>query len=111
MALKQRQWYSPQDVFSNDMRLSFSSKAQYEKYFKQWGFRKKRTKKDWEIMSQKLETRKRKGRESDVYLEGELMPMKKLQKEISRQGYMTFAEQFNQAQGAYTRSPIRFLVC
>jgi hypothetical protein len=75
------------------------SKAQYEKQFKEWGFQKNRTKKDWKIVSQKIGLRKRAAKESDVYLDGQLVPTKKLRKEISRQGYMTFAEQFNQTQG------------
>jgi hypothetical protein len=74
-------------------------KAQYEKQFKEWGFQKKKTKEDWKIMSQKIELRKRTAKESDIYLDGQLVPKKKLRKEISRQGYMTFAEQYKQAQG------------
>jgi hypothetical protein len=91
-------------AFTNDTRPTCSRKAQYERYFKEWGFRKKRTKDAYKVVRQKIESRKKRGRESDVYLDGELMPRKKLQKEISRQGYMTFAEEFNQAQGGYTPS-------
>jgi hypothetical protein len=73
--------------------LTFDRKAQYEKQFKDWGFKKNRTKRDWEIMNRKVQHRKRTGKESDVYLDGKLMAADKLRKEISRQGYMTTLEQ------------------
>jgi hypothetical protein len=50
-------------------------------------------------MGQKIETRKRTAKESDVYLDGQLVPRKKLRKEISRQGYITLTEKLNQVQG------------
>jgi post-segregation antitoxin (ccd killing protein) len=74
-------------------------KAQYEKKFKDWGFQKHRTKQDWKVMGQKLGARKRMAKESNVYLDGQLVPAKKVRKEISRQAYMTVSEQFHQAQG------------
>jgi hypothetical protein len=76
-----------------------SRKAQYEKRFKEWGFKKNHTKEDWKIMGHKVGKRKRAAKESDVYIDGEMMPRKKLQKEISRQGYMSFTELLNQAHG------------
>jgi hypothetical protein len=74
-------------------------KAQYEKKFREWGFKKNHTKDDWKIVGQKIGKRKRTGKESAVYLDSELMQRKKVQKEISRQGYMSFTEQYNQAYG------------
>ncbi|OBT73196.1 hypothetical protein VF21_08718 [Pseudogymnoascus sp. 05NY08] len=68
------------------------TKAQYEKQLKDWGFKKNRTKRDWEIMDRKIQLRKRTGKQSDVYLDGKLMPLEKLRKEIARQGYMTTVE-------------------
>ena len=41
------------------------------------------------------------GKESAIYFDSELMPRKKVQKEVSRQGYMSFTEQYNQAYGEY----------
>jgi hypothetical protein len=79
-----------------------SRKAQYEKKFKEWGFKKNHTKEDWRIVGYKVGQRKRAAKESNVYLDHELMPRKKLQKEISRQGYMSFTEQFNQAHREYS---------
>jgi hypothetical protein len=93
-----------------DTRLKVSRKAQYEKKFKEWGFQKNRTKDDWKAVSQKVGLRKRTAKESNVYIDGELMPRKKLQKEISRQGFMTFAEQFNQAQGELLKASKRRLL-
>ncbi|OBT56680.1 hypothetical protein VE04_03557 [Pseudogymnoascus sp. 24MN13] len=68
------------------------TKAQYEKQLKDWGFKKNRTKRDWEIMGRKIQLRKRTGKESDVYLDGKLMPLEKLRKEIARQAYVTTVE-------------------
>jgi hypothetical protein len=48
-------------------------------------------------MDQKIGARKRMAKESNVYLDGQLVPRKK----ISRQAYMTVSEQFHQAQGEY----------
>jgi hypothetical protein len=76
-----------------------SRKAQYEKKFKEWGFKKKRSKDDWKIVGQKIGKRKDMGKESNIYLDMELVPRKKVQKEVSRQGYMSFTEQYNQSQG------------
>jgi hypothetical protein len=76
-----------------------SRKAQYEKKFREWGFQKNRSKDDWKIVGQKVVQRKRTAKESNVYVDGELMPRKRLQKEISRQGFMTVTEQFHRAQG------------
>lgn len=73
--------------------LTFHKKAQYEKQFKDWGFKKNRTKRDWEIINRKIQLRKRTGKDSDVYLHGQLMPLEKLRKETARQGYMTAIEQ------------------
>ena len=78
-----------------------SRKQQYEKKFKEWGYKKNHTKEDWRIVGYKVGQRKRAAKESNVYLDQELMPRKKLQKEISRQGYMSFTEQFNQAHREY----------
>jgi hypothetical protein len=61
-----------------------TSKSQYEKYFKRWGFRKNLTKEEWTPIRQKVLARKRAGKESDVYLEGVLMPAKKVKRGIGR---------------------------
>jgi hypothetical protein len=73
-------------------------KAQYEKQFKDWGFQKNRINQDWKDIDQKIGARKRMAKESNIYLDGQLVPTKKLQKEISRQAYMPVYEQFHQGQ-------------
>lgn len=81
-----------------------SRKAQYEKKIKEWGFQKNHTKDDWKIIGQKVGLRKRTAKESNVYLDGELMPRKRLQKEISRQGFMSATEQFKAMQGGLLKA-------
>lgn len=71
----------------------------------EWGFRKKRTKEDWQIIGRKVDERKRAGKESNVYVDGVLIPSKRLRKEISRQGYITVMDQANLAQGRYIQTP------
>ena len=80
-----------------------SRKGQYEKKFKEWRFKKNHTKEDWRIVGYKVDKRKRAAaaKESNVYLDQELMPQKKLRKEISRQGHMSCTEQINKARGEY----------
>lgn len=85
--------------------LTFHRKAQYEKQLKIWGFTKYRSKRDWEIMNRKIQLRKRTGKDSDVYRNGQLMPADKLQKETSRQGYMTTVEQARLAFGEIAMIP------
>ena len=62
-------------------------KAQYEKHFKLWGFRKNKTKDVWETIALKVTKRKRENRESEIIISGEVIPTKKFKKEMSRYGY------------------------
>ena len=61
-----------------------TSEYEYEKYFKRWKFRKSLTKEEWAPIRHKVLARKREGKESDVYLEGVLMPAKKVKRGIGR---------------------------
>ncbi|KUJ19537.1 uncharacterized protein LY89DRAFT_683361 [Mollisia scopiformis] len=74
-----------------------ATKAQYEKLLADC--RKKRSNKDWKVVGQKIEKRKRQGKKSDVYLDKHLIPSKKVQKEISRHGFMTIEEQIQAKNG------------
>ncbi|KAH8753943.1 ankyrin repeat-containing domain protein [Hyaloscypha finlandica] len=85
-----------------------ATKAQYEKKFKEWRFKKNHTKEDWRIVGHKVEQRKRAAKESNVYLDQELMPQKKLRKEISRQGYMSCTERTNKAHVMSPETPPGF---
>lgn len=60
------------------------SKSEYEKYLKRWKFRKNLTKEEWTPVRHKVLARKREGKESDVYLEGVLMPAKRVKRGIGR---------------------------
>ncbi|KAF2726864.1 hypothetical protein EJ04DRAFT_570892 [Polyplosphaeria fusca] len=64
-----------------------ATKAQYEKHFKKWGFRKNKRRDDWEATAAKVAKRKRDGKESELWIGDERVPVKKLRKEISRYGY------------------------
>ena len=70
----------------------FFSKAQYERYFKVWGFRKYRKKDDWKTLGLKLAERKRAGKDSHVLLNDEIIPIAKLQKQIRRHNLSTTFE-------------------
>ena len=61
-----------------------NSNSQYERKFKQWKFRKHCKKKDWVTISQVISKRKREGKESEVLMDGALLPLKKVRKEINR---------------------------
>ena len=78
------------------------SKAQYELHFKKWEFRKNRTKDDWKIVAQKLRKRKREHKESEVYIDGNLIESKKVRKETSRCGSMSATTEM-QLQGNHIR--------
>lgn len=80
------------------LALTLCSKAQYEKLYEDCGIRKNRSDQDWKILDGKLKSRKRKGLESDVFLDGQLMDRKKLRKEISRHP-MSINEVLHQARG------------
>lgn len=61
-----------------------ATNSQYERKFKQWKFRKHCKKKDWVTISQVISKRKREGKESEVLMDGALLPLKKVRKEINR---------------------------
>lgn len=68
-----------------------ATKSQYELQFKKWGFRKNRTADEWDIVARKLAGRKRKHKESEVFLNGNLINPKKLRKETLRHRSMSTA--------------------
>lgn len=61
-----------------------SSKTQYTDKLGEWGYRKYRQNQDWSGVDRALKRRRMKVDEADVYLEGQLIPSKKLKREISR---------------------------
>lgn len=62
----------------------FNSKPQYIRKFKQWGFKKNSTDEDWKFIARKLQKRNLEGKESNTYINGKLVPRKKLKREVSR---------------------------
>lgn len=57
-------------------------KAQYETQFKKWKWRKNFTKNVWENIF--MQIHQRSGRESEVYVNGILIPPHKVKKEVAR---------------------------
>lgn len=60
------------------------SRAQYERQFKKWKFRKNLSDRDWTVIHDRVEKRKRDLKESDVYIDDILVSTKKVKKEVSR---------------------------
>lgn len=59
-------------------------KAQYERQFTLWRFRKKLSSNEWEFVFGRMEKRKREGKENELFVEGFRVPDKRIKKEISR---------------------------
>ena len=72
------------------------SKAQYENRFMKWGFRKHRKGHEWKDASYRIEKRKRDGKDSSLYIDGALIPKKKICKEASRHNFPTIQERYGQ---------------
>jgi hypothetical protein len=75
---------------------SVDSKAQYERQFKKWKFRKHRKHLEWKFVHHRIEKRKRGGKESNLYIGGVLIPKKKIRKETSRHNFPTLQERYGQ---------------
>lgn len=95
-------------IFLPSLRLEganqTSRKAQYERRFKLWGFQKNKKGDIWEAIAHKVAKRKRGNKDSGVILSEDVIPKKKLMKEISRHGYdATFPHQFQG--GHYPSNP------
>ena len=76
--------------------LSFSksndSTNQYARRLKQWGFVKNTPEESWKYIAHQVQKRKLKGKESETYVKGILIPDEKLKREISRYDLPTFAK-------------------
>lgn len=60
------------------------SKQQYVRKLKEWGFEKNRQNQDYPRIDRALKRRGTEASEADVYIDGRLIPSKKLKKEVSR---------------------------
>jgi len=74
-------------------------KAQYELKFREWKLRKNFTTQEWKAASHRVGKRKKEGKESEVYFEGDLIPLKKAKKGISRYSFPTLLEKHRQGTG------------
>ncbi|KAH7190121.1 hypothetical protein DER44DRAFT_851925 [Fusarium oxysporum] len=86
-----------------------SNKSQYEYRFKKWGFWKNQTHENWQIISWKINKRKKDGKNSDVYCGEELISVKRLRKEISRHD-MTTLEKLHWTQAPSPPMPPGFQI-
>ncbi|KAF2181591.1 hypothetical protein K469DRAFT_588973 [Zopfia rhizophila CBS 207.26] len=86
---KDRKLQGPGGVMQEmSTKYGFSAtKAQYERRFKKWGFQKNKKKDVWEAIALKVTKRKRDNKESEVRIDGAVVSVKKLRKELSRYGY------------------------
>lgn len=86
MDLQLRQ-FNPFTTLSRNNADQLNSKAQYERQFRHWGFKKNRPTREWKDIGYVLAKRKRDGKESDVYDYGVVIPKTKVQKEIGRHSF------------------------
>ncbi|KAF2502823.1 ankyrin [Lophium mytilinum] len=61
-----------------------ATKSQYESQFKLWQLKKYKKSDQWKAIGHKLRKRKREGKESEVYMDGELVSPQKVKKAITR---------------------------
>ncbi|KAF2490660.1 hypothetical protein BU16DRAFT_543960 [Lophium mytilinum] len=86
------------------------SKGQYERQLKKWQFKKNSKADVWKAVTYKTEKRKREGKESDVYMEGELVPREKVRKATARpHSYMSTIERLQAAPSP--RTPPGVTIC
>ncbi|KAI0529931.1 ankyrin repeat-containing domain protein [Xylaria digitata] len=64
-----------------------ATKSQYETRFKKWGITKNRKQADWKAVAHHVQHRKTVGKDSAVFIEGNLVPEAKLLREIARVGH------------------------
>jgi hypothetical protein len=76
--------YVPDLLTCLDNKSDHFSPYEYEKHFKAWNFRKNLKGAEWRQLRRKILARKREGKESDVYLEGVLLPAKKVKRALGR---------------------------
>ncbi|KAF8247193.1 hypothetical protein K440DRAFT_479801, partial [Wilcoxina mikolae CBS 423.85] len=61
-----------------------ATKAQYERHFKMWNFRKNLNDDEWKFVHNRMEKRKRNDKDSVLRVDGIEIPNKRVKKEISR---------------------------
>jgi hypothetical protein len=86
--------------YVQNLANAFPSKAQYERQFKKWGFRKYIEYSDtiYRFIGYRVEKRIRHSKKSKVYLGGDKISDSKIRKEISRHYFPTMQEKYGQGQ-------------
>lgn len=79
------------------------SKAQYETRLKKWGYRKYASKDLWKVIFYILALRQSQGKQSEVYLHGELLTEDKIKKEWKR--YQSNGRALGSLPGTLRRQP------
>jgi hypothetical protein len=80
--------------------LTFSSKSQYERRFREWNLRKNLKRKDWQRVIEHVHKRARIGKESEVRLNGAILTNERIARESLRCGW-TRDCQFEISEGIY----------
>ncbi|KAH0569268.1 hypothetical protein GP486_000024 [Trichoglossum hirsutum] len=63
-----------------------ATKAQYERRLTKWGFKKNRKKREWIEIAEEVIRRRNEGKDSEVIIGDQIIPSKKLKKEVRRYG-------------------------
>lgn len=79
--------------------LTISSKNQYTRMLRAWGVRKNCNGSIWKFVDARIRKRKSAGKTSDVYLNGNHVPPKKVQKEIAR--HVGLTNMYYEQDGSY----------
>ncbi|CZR68340.1 uncharacterized protein PAC_18239 [Phialocephala subalpina] len=72
-----------------------ASKAQYIRRLDKWGFKKYSSNEKWQFISRRLQKRSLEGKESDTFINGELLSLKKVKKEIVRHSLPSWQTMWN----------------
>lgn len=81
----------------------FNSKSQYERHLKRWKMRKNLKNHEWKAVHHHTSKRKIDGKESDLYVDGILIPNKKVRKETSRNSFTSTFDRITQGSPSPTR--------
>ena len=74
------------------------SKAQYVRQLSKWQVKKTSKGEEWKFIEHRLRKRDLEGKDSETYINGELVPSKKIKKEISRHVLPRFKQVCNNAE-------------
>jgi hypothetical protein len=64
--------------------LRLLRKGQYERHFRLWSFKKNSTQATWKAIAKEVRKRQLDGKDSEIYLDGALVPPKKRKKQLQR---------------------------